>query len=118
MSGGTLANGVKNNINQTTRHRMGCNGEEIQQRSRMLCIDGAILGDKQLTATQKIVYLRICWFEVYSESAAKTAEFLGLSVRQVEEARRALEKRGYIKCVCNTGRGKQYRAKELEEGEK
>ena len=69
----------------------------------------AILGDPQLNSTDKIVLGRISGFARFYESAAATAEFCGLSERQVKDAKRKLEKLGYIVAIVNTGRGKAYR---------
>lgn len=69
----------------------------------------AILGDPQLSSTDKIVLGRISGFAKFYESASATAEFCGLSERQVQESKRKLEKLGYIVTIANTGRGKAYR---------
>lgn len=69
-----------------------------------------VLMDRKLSSTEKLVYARICSFDTYFESTGNCAELLGLSKRQVENARRKLEKMGYIKCLENTGRGKKYKA--------
>lgn len=69
----------------------------------------AILGDPQLSSTDKIVLGRISGFAKFYESASSTAEFCGLSERQVQESKRKLEKLGYIVTIANTGRGKAYR---------
>ena len=76
--------------------------------SRFIVIRQEVLYDKNLSLVEKIVYARICAFEEYFESAEACAEMLGLSKRQVEEAKRKLEKCGYIECVANTGRGKRF----------
>lgn len=70
-----------------------------------------VLEDKNLTVVEKMVYARICTFDTYFESSEACGQVLGLSHRQVERAKRKLEKAGYIKCVTNTGRGKQYKPK-------
>lgn len=69
----------------------------------------AILGDQRLSSTDKIVLGRISGFARFYESATATAEFCGLSERQVKDAKRKLEKLGYIIVIANTGRGKAYR---------
>lgn len=81
---------------------------ESQERSKVCVISGDILGDTSISPSEKLVYARICFFEVYFESAKATAEFLGVSEWAVQSAKRKLEKAGYIVCICNTGRGKQY----------
>ncbi len=68
------------------------------------------LDDKDLNIYEKFVYARICTFDVYFESSQACADFLGISKSHVEKAKRVLEKAGYIKCIANTGRGKQYQA--------
>lgn len=82
--------------------------QEQQKRSDIVAINGRILRDKRLTPTQKLVYARIAYFETYFESAESAAEFLGLTAYAVQEAKRVLERLGYIKCIRNTGRGKEY----------
>ena len=82
--------------------------KEEQPRSDIIAINGAILHDKRLTPTQKLVYARIAYFKEYFESAENAAAFLGLTAYAVQEAKRVLERLGYIRCVENTGRGKRY----------
>lgn len=77
--------------------------------NRFIVMREWVLRDKNLSSTDKIVYARMCSFDIYFESAEECAEFLGMSERQVREARRKLEKYGYIKCVVNDGRGKKYK---------
>lgn len=84
--------------------------EKAGTPSRFVVLRQEVLTDKRLTVVEKIVYARVCAFDVYFESAEACASVLGLSKRQVEEAKRKLEKSGYIECLVNTGRGKQYRA--------
>lgn len=81
---------------------------EGQKRSRISVINEDILSDKNLNPAEKMVYARICYFEEFFESAAATAEYLGLREWTVQSAKRKLERLGYIKCVKNTGRGKRY----------
>ena len=83
-------------------------GNEEQKRSKISIINGDILSDKNLTPSEKMVYARICYFELFFESPKETAEYLGLSEWAVKSAKRKLEQLGYIICVQDTGRGKQY----------
>ena len=85
--------------------------EEAGTPNKFIVMRQEVLLDKRLSVTEKIVYARICTFDTYFESAEACANVLGLTKRQVEEAKRKLEKLGYIQCVCNTGRGKQFKAK-------
>ena len=79
--------------------------------NKFIVLRQEVLLDKRLSAVEKIVCARICAFDKYFESAEACAEVLGLTKRQVEEAKRKLEKTGYIDCISNTGRGKCYQAK-------
>lgn len=83
-------------------------GNEEQKRSKISVINEEILSDKNLTPSEKMVYARICYFELFFESPKETAEYLGLSEWAVKSAKRKLEQLGYIICVQDTGRGKQY----------
>lgn len=78
--------------------------------NKFIVLRKEVLYDKNLTKTDKFVYARIATFDEYFESAESCAEVLGLSKRQVEDAKRRLEKAGYIKCLVNTGRGKRFKA--------
>ena len=73
-----------------------------------------LLCDKNLNSNEKLVYARITGFEVYYESSNHCAEFMGLSPRVVQETKCSLEKKGYIQCVKNNGRGKSYIAVDVE----
>lgn len=75
-----------------------------------ITIPERILGMKELNPTDKLVYARIVGFEEYFESQEHCAEFLGISMRAVGEAKRKLEKLNLIICIENTGRGKVYKA--------
>ena len=83
-------------------------GNEEQKRNRISIINEDILCDKTLSLVEKVVYARICYFEVFFEGAEATAEYLGLKTKAVQNAKRLLEKKGNIICVKNTGRGKMY----------
>lgn len=78
--------------------------------NKFIVLRQEVLYDKNLSKTDKFVYARIATFDEYFESAESCAEVLGLSKRQVEDAKRRLEKAGYIKCLANTGHGKRYKA--------
>lgn len=91
------------------------NADELQSelktvgvRKRYIVISEDVLCDKNLTDTEKLVYARISAFEEYFESAEACGEFLGKSERSVKDARRKLERLGYIVCIKNDGRGKTY----------
>ena len=79
--------------------------------NKFIVLRQEMLFDSSLSATEKIVCARICAFDEYFESAETCASNLGLTKRQVEEAKRKLEKAGYIMCIANTGRGKRYKAR-------
>lgn len=79
--------------------------------NKFIVLRQELLLDKRLNAVDKIVCARICSFDKYFESAKSCASILGLTKRQVEEARRKLAKAGYIECIANTGRGKQFQAR-------
>ena len=82
--------------------------ETVGTRKKFIVISESILCDKNLTDTEKLVYARMSAFEEYFESAEACGEFLGKSERSVKDARRKLEKLGYIVCIKNDGRGKTY----------
>lgn len=81
---------------------------EKQKRSGITVITAEILQDRNLTPAEKLVYARIAYFEEFFEESKKTAEYLGIKEWTVQSAKRRLEKLGYIKCICNSGRGKRY----------
>ncbi len=84
--------------------------ENQRPNSRFIVVSSAILTDNRLTPTEKLVYARACAFEEFFESTETTAEFVGKSAKTVADAKRKLEKYGYLECIRNTGRGKTYRA--------
>lgn len=71
-------------------------------------IEQELLGRKDFTPADKLVAARISGFEIFYESPATTAEFLGVSVASVKRARIKLEKLGALIVIKNDGRGKQY----------
>ena len=82
--------------------------QENYPQDKFLILRADILSHKELTDSEKIVYARICSFSRYFESSANCAEILGKTERVVADAKRKLEKFGFIKCIENTGRGKVY----------
>lgn len=78
------------------------------EKRRFIVIREDILSDKRLTFADKIIYMRVCSFDEFSESSETTAELLGLKADTVKKSKAKLEKLGYIRCVRNTGRGKVY----------
>ena len=82
--------------------------QENYPQDKFLILRSDILSHKELTDSEKIVYARICSFSRYFESSANCAEILGKTERVVADAKRKLEKFGFIKCIENTGRGKVY----------
>lgn len=84
--------------------------ENVGITRNFIVIPEYILGLKELSPTDKLVYARIVGFEEYFESQEHCAEFLGINARAVGGAKRKLEKMGLIECIENTGRGKIYKA--------
>ena len=78
------------------------------EKRRFIVIREDILSDKRLTFADKIIYMRVCSFDEFSESSETTAELLGLKADTVKKSKAKLEKLGYIRCIRNTGRGKVY----------
>lgn len=78
------------------------------EKRRVVVIREDILADEHLTPADKIIYMRVCSFDEFSESSETTAELLGLKADTVKKAKAKLEKLGYIRCIRNTGRGKVY----------
>ena len=79
-----------------------------QIEARYVILTQSILGNKELTSSDKLVLARISGFERFFEANEKTADFLGLSERTVREAKNRLLELGYIIEVANTGHGKIY----------
>lgn len=74
-----------------------------------------LLGIKELTVHEKLVFARMSGFSIFFESPIKTAEFLGISVDKVRKAKQKLEELGFITCVRENCYGKAYKAKTLAE---
>ena len=91
------------------RFHMERNQNEKSEVARYAILTQAILHDKRLNSTDKIVLARISGFSRFFESSEATAEFCGLGVRQVQDSKRKLEKLGFVTVLVNTGRGKALR---------
>lgn len=82
------------------------NGGQVE--ARYVVLTQAILGNKELTPSDKLVLARISGFERFYESNEATAEFLGIGARTIRECKYRLLRLGYIVEVANTGHGKVY----------
>lgn len=83
--------------------------EKEARRKRFVVIDENILADSRLSAGDKLVYARVVSFEeCYYESAARTAEFLGVAAKTVFRALKKLVSLGLILEVNDEQRGKVY----------
>lgn len=102
----------QNEIDQLTDE-----GKKVGIRKSYLVLPQWLLCDKNLNSNEKLVYARITGFEVYYESSAHCSEFMGLSARVIQETKCSLEKKGYIQCIKNDGRGKSYIAVDVENHE-
>lgn len=71
-------------------------------------IEQEVLGRKDFTPAEKLVAARISGFEIFYESPATTAEFLGISVASVKRAKIKLEKLGALIVIKDNGHGKRY----------
>lgn len=83
---------------------------EQEREDRFVIIRFDILQDKNLSASEKLVYARICGFKKYFESKEVCSEMLGVSPVTVTKAKQKLLKYGYIREIGNTGRGKIYQS--------
>jgi len=87
------------------------NGQEAQEREdRFVTIRFEVLGVKELSPSEKLVYARICAFKKYFESKEECSINLGISKDTVVKAKQKLAKLGFIKEIGNTGRGKIYQS--------
>lgn len=92
--------------------------EEYQNKPQHYVImEQEILCRKDLSLMAKFVYARMSGFKEFWESPEKTGAFFGRSAKSIIGARQELEKKGLIKCIRNTGRGKAYRVVRLLENE-
>ena len=82
------------------------NNEQIE--ARYVLLTQSILGNKELTSCEKLILARITGFEKFFESNEATAEFLGVSLRTVQYAKKHLKELGYIVEIEDTGHGKVY----------
>ena len=90
--------------------------EECQNKPQQYVVmEQEILCRKDLSLMAKFVYARMSGFKEFWESPEKTGEFFGKSAKTILNARQELEKKGLIKCVRNTGRGKAYRVVRMAE---
>lgn len=90
--------------------------EEYQNKPQLYVVmEQEILCRKDLSITAKLVYARMSGFKEFWESPEKTGLFLGKSAKTIIGARQELEKKGLIKCIRNTGRGKAYSVVRLTE---
>lgn len=89
--------------------------EEKNKEQLYVVIEQEILCRKDISLMAKLVYARMSGFKEFWESPEKTGEFFGRSASSILSARQELEKKGLIKCVRNTGRGKAYRIVRLIE---
>lgn len=83
--------------------------EQIKE-DRFIILRADILTRKDLSASEKLVYARICGFKKYFESKEECAEMLGISKDTIIKAKQKLTALGYIKVLANTGRGKIYQS--------
>lgn len=67
-----------------------------------------VLCRNDLSITAKLVYARMSGFKEFYESAETTGVFFGKSAKTIQSAKQELERKGLIKCIRNTGRGKCY----------
>ena len=84
------------------------NPSQESHARRYVILTQDILEDSRITLAEKIVLARISGFEIFFESADKTAEKLNISVDKVRKAKQNLAKLGLITEITDTGRGKQY----------
>ena len=90
--------------------------EEYQNKPQQYVVmEQEVLCRKDLSLMAKFVYARMSGFKEFWESPDKTGEFFGKSAKTILSARQELEKKGLIKCVRNTGRGKAYRVVRMAE---
>lgn len=90
--------------------------EENQNKAQLFVVmEQEILCRKDLSITAKLVYARMSGFKEFWESPENTGLILGKSPRTIISARQELERKGLIKCIRNTGRGKAYMVVRLTE---
>lgn len=80
-------------------------------KATFLSVRFSIMQLDDITLTQKLVLGRIGSMKKYYESKEACAEKLNVSPITVARAKQALEKKGYIYCIADSGRGKTYLAR-------
>lgn len=83
-------------------------GQNEKDEIKYVILTQKILGNKDLSISERIVLARISGFARFYESAEATAEFLGISTSAVHKAKQRLAQLNYIVEIGNTGRGKIY----------
>lgn len=80
-----------------------------QEFKRFVVMSQEILEDPDLTPAEKLLLARYSGFngEIF-ESPENTAKMLGISLRNLKTHRLNLEKKGFLICIKNNGRGKTY----------
>ena len=79
-----------------------------QEEVKYVILTQKILGNKELSISERMILARISGFAKFYESAEATAEFLGISTATVHKAKQKLAQMNYIVEIGNTGRGKIY----------
>lgn len=82
--------------------------ENGQEEVKYVILTQKILGNKELSISERMILARISGFAKFYESAEATAEFLGISTATVHKAKQKLAQMNYIVEIGNTGRGKIY----------
>ena len=83
---------------------------EQDREDRFVILRFDVLQDKSLSASEKLVYARICGFKKYFESKEECSAVLGVSESTVVKAKQKLCKLGHVREIGNTGRGKIYQS--------
>ena len=84
------------------------NQNESGEIRRWVVLTQEILGAKDINNSDKIVLAHISGFEQFYASNETTAEFLGMTARNVQAIKQKLVRLGYVKVLKDTGRGKIY----------
>lgn len=84
--------------------------QESYREDRFIILRRDVLARKDLSASEKLVYARICGFSEYFESKEQCAEVLGIGVNTVVKAKQKLVRSGFIREIADSGRGKTYQA--------
>lgn len=83
--------------------------------NKFIVLRKEVIDDKNLTMSEKFVYVRMCQFDEYFESCKEAGEILGLSAETVKKAKQKIVKLGYASELTNTGRGKVYKVYDIDE---